>query len=468
MSRKDRRAQQKLSGRAGAVPPPPARPTPAIPIDTVPLLQQQAMGAYQAGRKPDALAVCRQILKLQPMRADVMAFGGMIALELDRYAEAVELYRSAVAIRPDFAEAFYNLGNALMKLDKPEEAVAAYGRAASLRPAMATAHNNLGNALQALDRLGEAAEAYRKALAVTPDALEPMRNLGIVLHKAKQGAEAAEVFRRVLRLKPDYASIYSNLSTVLLEIGEAGEALAVCDKWLALKPGDIEALAHKAVALKELGDRASVRKLYDFDRLTHRAPIEVPASYSSLAEFNEALTKHVLAHPTLYLPSPEDPHYHHPALYITGELFAEPKGPMADLEVIVRGATERYLRDHPVDAGHPFLAKHPKRWRFTCWAAVLQGEGNLSAHVHLDGYLSGVYYPLVPDVVGAEGQGSSGFLELGRPPTDFHSSTEAEPLLIRPEPGLLVLFPAYVYHRTVPFKADQRRISIAFDMIPIE
>lgn len=463
MSRKDRRAQQKLSGKGNAAPPPSINP-----MVNITLLQQQAMNAYQTGRKPDALAVCREILRHQPMRADVMAFAGMIALELDRSAEAAELYRSAVAIRPDFAEAFYNLGNVLMKLEKPEEAAVAYRKAADLRPAMGAAHNNLGNALQALERLEEAAEAYRKALAITPDALEPMRNLGIVLHKAQKGSEAAEVFRKVLRLKPDYVSIYSNLSTVLLELGQAGEALEVCDKWLALKPGDIEALAHKTVALKEKSDWAGVGKLYDFDRLTHRAPIDVPPAYSSLAEFNEALTKHVLAHPTLYLPSPDDPHYHHPALYITGELFAEPKGPMAHLETIVRAATDRYLEDHPVDAAHPFLAKHPKRWRYTCWAAVLQGEGNLSAHVHLDGYLSGVYYPLIPDVVGAEGQGSSGFLELGRPPTDFHSSVEPKPLLIQPEPGLLVLFPAYVYHRTVPFKADQRRISIAFDMIPID
>jgi hypothetical protein len=29
-----------------------------------------------------------------------------------------------------------------------------------------------------------------------------------------------------------------------------------------------------------------------------------------------------------------------------------------------------------------------------------------------------------------------------------------------------VLFPAYLYHATVPFNSGQRRISIAFDVLP--
>ena len=37
---------------------------------------------------------------------------------------------------------------------------------------------------------------------------------------------------------------------------------------------------------------------------------------------------------------------------------------------------------------------------------------------------------------------------------------------IRPEEGMLVLFPSYFYHRTIPFESAQQRICIAFDAIP--
>ena len=32
--------------------------------------------------------------------------------------------------------------------------------------------------------------------------------------------------------------------------------------------------------------------------------------------------------------------------------------------------------------------------------------------------------------------------------------------------GMMVLFPAYLYHATVPFNSEQRRFSIAFDVLP--
>ena len=36
---------------------------------------------------------------------------------------------------------------------------------------------------------------------------------------------------------------------------------------------------------------------------------------------------------------------------------------------------------------------------------------------------------------------------------------------IQPEPGLMILFPSYFYHHTIPFHTDETRISIAFDLI---
>lgn len=37
---------------------------------------------------------------------------------------------------------------------------------------------------------------------------------------------------------------------------------------------------------------------------------------------------------------------------------------------------------------------------------------------------------------------------------------------VRPEPGLLVLFPSYLWHGTEPFTSDQARLTIAFDALP--
>jgi uncharacterized protein (TIGR02466 family) len=118
------------------------------------------------------------------------------------------------------------------------------------------------------------------------------------------------------------------------------------------------------------------------------------------------------------------------------------------------------------DPTHPFLVKPPQRWTYTSWAAVLDGQGNLNPHVHFEGYVSGVYYAQIPGPIGLPEQGKAGWFELGGHPTRFPCQAEPEIRAIRPQEGLMLLFPSYFYHRTVPFSASAPRISIAFDAIP--
>jgi len=36
--------------------------------------------------------------------------------------------------------------------------------------------------------------------------------------------------------------------------------------------------------------------------------------------------------------------------------------------------------------------------------------------------------------------------------------------VLRPEEGVLLLFPSYLFHRTLPFAGEGERISISFDL----
>ncbi|HVM81362.1 MAG TPA: tetratricopeptide repeat protein [Stellaceae bacterium] len=431
----------------------------------LPYLQQQAVAAYRAGQRAEALRLCQQILKLQPDRPDVLGFAGMIALELGDAEGAAAFYRKAVQRRPDFAEAHYNLGNALMRLERMEEATSAFAKAARLKPDLVPAHNNLGTALHALGRHAEAAESYRRVLRLDPDALEAQRNLGIALEKAGHGDEAIEIYRAVIAKRPDWTVPYSNLANALLAAGDARGTIEACERWLAVSPGNMEALALEGLALYQAGERDAARHLLDFD-FVHTFKVETPPGYADLAEFNRALVDFTLNHRTLHVPPEADPHYHHPALAITTDFFGPKEGPAAALEAIARKGVENYLARIPKGSNHRFLMKPPKKWAWASWAAVLHFQGNLDPHIHMDGYISGVYYPLLPDIVGKPEHGQEGFFELGRPPKDFPITEATGIMPVRPEEGLMILFPSYFYHRTIPFVSDQRRISIAFDVMP--
>ena len=92
----------------------------------------------------------------------------------------------------------------------------------------------------------------------------------------------------------------------------------------------------------------------------------------------------------------------------------------------------------------------------------MEDQGYQIAHYHPDAWLSGVYYAQVPEFAGDDEE--AGWIEFGLPPDHFNNRSCPEIRSVRPEMGLMVLFPAYCFHRTIPFTADSTRVSIAFDL----
>ena len=184
-----------------------------------------------------------------------------------------------------------------------------------------------------------------------------------------------------------------------------------------------------------------------------------------MQEFNSALTKHVLAHPTLNFTPPEKStrfggH--------TGDLrFGLPRDPVHALEQMIEEAVMQYRAEVKKNNAHPFLANFPKKWGVTIWAIVMGAQGHQTSHIHPAGWLSGVYYPQVSAAVAKGGNDNAGWIEFGNPPDEYKLSTEAELTLYQPKEGLMLLFPSYTYHRTIPYLTDKTRVSVAFDVFPI-
>ena len=102
------------------------------------------------------------------------------------------------------------------------------------------------------------------------------------------------------------------------------------------------------------------------------------------------------------------------------------------------------------------------------WAILTEEERYHGWHIHQAGWISGVYYVEVPDI-DRERDERAGVIEFG--PYPF--AGDDDPLrpyrwLVRPEPGLLVLFPSYFGHRTWPTGLPDTRICVAFDVRPLD
>lgn len=96
----------------------------------------------------------------------------------------------------------------------------------------------------------------------------------------------------------------------------------------------------------------------------------------------------------------------------------------------------------------------------------MERQGHQLPHTHPDAWISGVYYPKLPQIVNGPGEQHAGWIEFGRPLAEYLGAIEPEVMAVQPREGLLVLFPSYFYHRTIPFDTDEERISVAFDVVP--
>jgi uncharacterized protein (TIGR02466 family) len=413
-------------------------------------------------RTDEAAQILQMAVSMDPNNVDALCYLGNAQQETGRLAAAEKSYRRVLAIRPDFARAHNNLGVLLKKLGREGDAAACFRRAVEIEPRYAQAYNNLSDVLLELDEADNAIAAARRAIEINPRYVEAANSYGTALRVAGRIDEAIAAFQHALSLRPRFHFALNNLAVALIISGRPDEALEACERSLEIDPGSVGALAAKSVALSELGNREAFGALADFDRHIHTRIVDPGEGFADLAEFNSALARHVCNHPTLVY---ELAHTATRKGKHTGDLLREPKGPIAALENLINSAVEDYLRALREDPGHPLAATAPKSWQLSVWSVVLEGDGHQIPHIHESGWLSGVYYSKVPDAVGASSEKAAGWIEFGRPLDLYCAKQPPAVRLIQPREGLMVLFPSYFFHGTIPTECVDTRVSIAFDVI---
>lgn len=423
---------------------------------------------------------------------------GEACLTSGKLGESIAAFRAALGQAPQDAELWRWLGRALRRVDDLPGAVAACRRAVQLLPQDWPARGDLATVLTDSGALDEAAEHFeqlaaqagdvsaiavaraklqqhrgQRALAIEtlqtclvrhPDNVSALALLALVLRDERRFDDSLAASRRAIEFVPDEAAFWCGLGRTLLEAGRAEEASHVATSFLARRPGHAGALSLEALARTALGDAVSANRLLDYERFVARRTLPRPVGYADLASFNRELAALAAAHPTLH----RAPLRHATAQGLhSGSLLIEPPRVIQGLQRALAVAVEEYCRGLPDLPGHPFTERKPSAWAMDLWCVVMQRGGHQVPHIHPESWLSGAYYPLVPEAI-RSGAGPGGWLAFGEPDRAFPSKLSPRVVEVRVEEGLLLLFPSYFYHRTTPFDADGTRISVAFDVIPTQ
>jgi uncharacterized protein (TIGR02466 family) len=110
------------------------------------------------------------------------------------------------------------------------------------------------------------------------------------------------------------------------------------------------------------------------------------------------------------------------------------------------------------------------RFSMTAWANVNRSGAYNSIHTHPHSHWSGVYY-VETGHYEADDFPNAGELSLLDPRGAAvnmlpHPGVKLHPGIdIKPEEGLLLVFPAWLQHGVYPFRSDTRRISISFNIL---
>ena len=487
---------------------------------------QQIQGLIQlvqTGQFVQAEALAKNLVAAHP---NVFILHHVLGLSLDgqqKYTEAVISYQSALKLQANSPDLWFNCAIALTQLNRLDEAVSTYQQAIKFQPNFFEAHGNLGTILQRQGRLDEAIKSYQAGLKINPQDARGYFNLGTVLRDKGELQAAVEAYQKSIQLLPNYTDAHNNLGETLRDQGDMQAALKCYQSALAINPNHPSAnynmaeflyLAKKyedAIIYFERSqlDDWQARKLYclykaeKFDAFKANRDV-LAGSAKNTSPFIATLSTHFSINsntpdPYNFCKNGLDFIYQNKILDAKGELlknllndinsadiaerkqgrltngqqsagnlFKRPEASFNTLAALIKQEFLCY-KNKFADADCELILSFPNELEFTSsWYVKMQQGGHLSAHIHEIGWISGAVYLAMPQANGNEGAFEYGTHGDEYPILSPKSITSFPTEYIMPKVGDIVLFPSSLFHRTIPFRSNQERICIAFDLKPAE
>lgn len=413
--------------------------------------------------------------------------------DLSRYADAEAATSRALSKGLDAPETWLVRARALQGLGRLEEAIDAYDQVLRRRHHDLAGHHDLaqllwmttGDVQQTTSRLDrvigteapsqlilikarvlEAAGAHGALLTLLDEAAPQSTEPG-PLHQA--AAHAASLLgdadrqlwhaRNATALMPGDSGAMRELCKALIHTGRLGEAEQALFILLASMPDDQELIAIETVLWRLRDDPRVKARGAGADHVALRE-VACPAGWPDLAAYLHGLADALRG-------------LHRWTGHPLGQSLRGGSQTQTDLLAVEHPAIEALfialdgpIRDHiaGIGAGTDSLRRRcTGDYRLGgAWSVLLRPGGVHVDHVHPQGWLSAVFYVELPSALDRDREG---WLALGRPGIPTRPPLGAT-AYIRPAPGHVALFPAYVWHGTERFAGGQSRLTVAFDILP--
>ena len=443
--------------------------------DSAPVRSLLGFVLHQLGDLPGCERELRRAVELEPRDGAAQFALASICHRLGKEEEAEAAARRALARGMEDAPVYALLGRILGKQGRIEEAQTAWRKAVRLDPASPQAQReladlvwmqtaNVSRARAELDRAPRTAEIVaitarllqaagqdRAAYDLVAAAAQKDASLHVLAARAALAVDAQAADRHLKAAPPSQRSVMRAKIEIEcdLALGRGQEAVQRAEALRAARPDDQHAIALLATAWRLAGDDR-YKKFYDYDRLVRGYRIEVPEGWNSLDAYLDDLAQ-TLDRIHGPLTHPVDQSLRHGS-QTSRNLLDYPDAAIRALFAAI---------DKPIAAHIAAIGEGAQPFAVASgWSVRLNSSGFHLNHTHPEGWLSSAFYVRLPNGT----KDREGWIKFGEPGPVTAPPLPAEHF-VQPQPGLLVLFPSYMWHGTVPFSSDDTRLTCAFDIV---
>ncbi|MGL5059131.1 MAG: tetratricopeptide repeat protein [Microcoleus sp.] len=208
-------------------------------------LQQQAELYLATGNIDRAIALCEEVLAVNPDSAEACKTLGKALQAAGKLEDARYWYKVAIERKPDFAEVFANLGALSATLEQWDEAIDFYQQAISLQPDVAGFYRNLSRVFDRSGKAEEATDFRYQALMLEPSEIaEDYLELGNTFLAQNKLTKAQSCYHKTIYLNSSFCEAYYKLADVASELQKWDEAIVNYQKAIKLQP-DMSELYYK-------------------------------------------------------------------------------------------------------------------------------------------------------------------------------------------------------------------------------
>lgn len=267
-----------------------------------------------------------------------------------------------------------------------------------------------------------------------------------------------------LEADPHNKDACKRIAALDLAAGDHAAVLSLYDRLAAEGAAHARLFAARALAQAGSGDVDGARDTMGADHLFSATTLAPPPGWDTIEQFNAAVAEELLNHPELRY---ERTGSASERTWRVDSLIS-PAAPLTRLLLETISQAIGAHIDRVSASEHPWMAARPAEAMLRSWSVITESEGFENWHVHQFGWLSGAYYVQIPESI-AQGADEAGCIAFGLP-SDLageEGATAYGAHQVRPQSGVLLMFPSHTYHRTYPHGGGARRICVAFDVKPL-